>query len=139
MKKKLQIQTQRDFLLWGILSTVGGHKLAWEFNNMFGFKFTRAEDIMLERPSNNEEVYFNFYHYEDEINFFKLELVKNKSEGDFFSKELKNFDFLLMVKGELDFFEIDTFSAVLKRVPSIQSAISINLDKLKDAAQLIVE
>ncbi len=138
-KKKLQTESIGNFLLWGVLSSKGGHKIAWEINNAFPFKLHRQEDVVLERQPSNENLYFNFYAYEDEINFFKIELIKNKSLGGYYLKELKNFDFILMVKGELDFFEIDVFSALLKKMPSIQSAIAIDLSKIKGLSQLILE
>lgn len=138
-KKKLHTDSIDDFLLWGVLSSMGGHKIAWEINNSFPFKLKRQDDVVIERRPSNENLYFNFYAYEDEVNFFKIELIKNKSLGDYYLKELKNFDFILMVKGELDFFEIDVFSALLKKMPSIQSAIEIDLSKIKRISQLILE
>ena len=138
-KKRLHTETDVDFLLWGVLSAAGGHRICWELNKYLELALTRQEDVLIERRPTNEDLFFNFYSFSDPINFFKIELIKNKSGGEFYLKELKNFDFLLMVKGELDFFETDAFTNMLKKLPSIQSAMDIDLQKIKNISQLILE
>lgn len=138
-KQRLQTSTNVDFLLWGLLSPYGGHRICWEMNERLDFNLARQEDIQLESTNTNDVLYFNFYLYVDEINFFRVELIKNKNGGEQYLKELKNFDYLLMVKGELDFFEIDPFTEILKRFNSLQSALSIDINKIKNISQLIIE
>ena len=74
-KTKLHIESEDDFLLWGILSSIGAHRIAWEINHEFGFKLTRQDDVVIVRRPANENLYFNFYTYEDEVNFFKIEII----------------------------------------------------------------
>ncbi|MEZ5008419.1 MAG: IPExxxVDY family protein [Chitinophagales bacterium] len=138
-KTKLHIESEDDFFLWGILSSLGGHRIVWELNKVFSCNLSRQDDVVIIRRPVNENLYFSFYTYEDEVDLFKIELIKNKGLGDYYLKELKNFDYLLMVKGELDFFDENEFYTKLKKMPSIQSAIKIDLNNIKNISQLILE
>lgn len=138
-KQRLTTFTDDEFLLWGLLSSNGGHRICWEMNQELSYNLIRQDDVVLTKDPNLENVYFNFYLYEDETDFFRVELIKNKSNGEFYVKELKNFDFLLMVKGELDFFEEAPFTNKLKNFSSLQAALTIDISKIKNTSQLILE
>ncbi len=138
-KQKLETTSYDDFLIWGILSSYGGHRICWEMNQELNFNLVRRDDIVIESINSGENIYFNFYSFVDDDNFFRIELIKNKNNGEFYLKELKNFDFILMVKGELDFFEVEIFTHILKNLTIIQSALSISKENIKNIAQLIIE
>jgi hypothetical protein len=138
-KQKLQTPTYDDFLIWGLISSYGGHRICWEMNQKLDFNLIRQEDIVTESMNSGENIYFNYYAHVDNDNFFRIELIKNKNNGEFYLKELKNFDFILMVKGELDFFEVETFTLILKKLSLIQSALSIAKENIKNISQLIIE
>jgi len=136
---KLNIDQFEEFYLWGILSSYAGHRLCWEMNRHLDINLSRQEDIVLVRRPEAEDAYFNYYSYTDEENFLLTELVRNKCNGEYYMKELKNFDFLLMVKGELDFFESEPFAASLKQLDALRSVMSIDLNKIKNYEHLILE
>lgn len=136
---KLNTTTSEDFVLWGLLTGFAGHRICWQLNKHLPLHFTRAEDICLEREAKAPDAYFSYYRFDDEENGILFELIGNKANGEFYMRELKNFDFLLMIKGELDFFEVADFAKTLKQLPAIQSAMPINLTKLKQLSHLILE
>ena len=136
---KLNIDHSEDFFLWGVLSSYGGHKLCWEMNKALDLTLTRQDDIVLVRRPEAEDAFFNYYSFADEENFLMTELIRNKCNGEFYMRELRNFDFLLMVKGEIDFFEAESFTARLKKLDSIRSVMAIDLDKIKNHEHLILE
>lgn len=136
---RLDTTTSDDFLLWGLLSGYGGHKICWEINKVIKLHMVRQEDICLERRPEANNAYFSFYQFDDEANGLVYDLIGNKSNGEFYMRELKNFDFLLMVRGELDFMEVQPFTQSLKRLPSVQSVMEIDLAKLKQLSHLILE
>ena len=137
--KKLVSSTIEDFYLWGLLSASGGHRICWELNKSLGIELVRQKDVVLERRPDAEDAYFNLYSFDDEVSFIKIELIRNKCNGEFYSRELKKFDFLLMVKGELDLFESAPFTECVKRISCIQLGMEIELDKIKNQEILILE
>ena len=136
---RLNTSVYEEFFLWGILSSVGGHKICWEMNKALGSTFERIDDLVLERRPEADDAYFNFYAFDDKENFLRFELIKNKCNGEIYMKELKNFDYLIMVKGELDFFEEEQFLQRLKPIQCVQAILTIDLNKLKNQEQLILE
>jgi hypothetical protein len=137
--KRLINNTIEDFYLWGLLTRAGGHRICWELNRTTGILLTRQEDVVLEKRPQSEDAFFNLYYFDDEANGIHIELIRNKCNGEFYSRELKNFDFLLMVKGELDFFEFVPFAAALKQLSCVQSVMEIEVNKLKNQEILILE
>lgn len=137
--KRLNINVIEDFYLWGLLAPVGGHRVCWELNRAFGFDLTRQDDIVLERRPSADDTYFNFYNFDDPVSCLRIELIRNKCSGEFYSRELRQFDYLLMVKGEIDFFETAPFTALLKKLPCVQSALEIAQEKIKYPEILILE
>ena len=137
--KRLITNKIDNFYLWGLLTGSGGHRICWELNHMLGTNLTRQDDVVVERRPTAENSFFNLYYYDDEESFIRFELIRNKTNGEFYSRELKNFDFLLMVKGELDFFERPPFTSALKQLKCMQSALEIEVDKLKNQEILILE
>ncbi len=135
---KLKIENADPFFIWGILCSHGGHRLCWELNRTLHTQLQRDTDIEVIRRPAAEDLYFNFYSHFDEVSYLSTELIKNKSNGDFYMKELRNFDYVLMIKGEVDFFESEAFTAGLKRIDCIQAAISIDMHKIKNQEDLII-
>ena len=64
-------------------------------------------------------------------------MVKQKNNGFALLNELKNFDYLLIVRGERDFFDQEEITNYLNKIPGIQIAISIDIEKIKTKQHLI--
>lgn len=136
---KLDAGFIEEFPVWGLLCAFPGHKLCWEMNRLLGLELTRQEDIMVERRPQAKDAFFSFYSFDDEHNFLRYELIRNKCNGKFYLRDLKNFDYILMVKGELDFFDKASFSGTLKKIPGVLSLMEIDLDKIKHHEHLLLE
>ena len=80
-----------------------------------------------------------FSHFEFPIpeDHYSIELVKQKNNGFALLNELKNFDYLLIVRGERDFFDQEEITNYLNKIPGIQIAISIDIEKIKTKQHLI--
>jgi hypothetical protein len=130
--KRLNINIIEDFFLWGLLSSSGGHRICWEMNRAMDTGLSRQEDIIVERRPKADDSYFSCYSYEDNVNFTRFEMIRNKCNGEIFARELRNFDYLLMLKGEIDFVEPAPITALLKKLPCIQSVMEIDSAKIKN-------
>ncbi len=138
-KKKLEVKSHYNFLIWGLVSPFEGHRIAWNLNQCFEFNLVREADIQIENKPLKADDFYAYYLYEDQLNIFKVELIKNITNTSRLVPELKNIDYLLLVKGELDFFEPEAFRQLLNRISVIQSAIEIPINKLKSRAMLITQ
>ena len=134
-KFELDIEFEYDFLLYGIVSQEKAHRLAWFLNKISPYKFSRDEDYGLEISS--KPCAFAQFSFVDEENHTTYILLSNKDESQFLIPELKNFDYLLLIKGALDFFEKETLKNNIKTVPTIQIIFEVETEKLKSKQNLI--
>jgi hypothetical protein len=74
----------------------------------------------------------------DEENHLTYILVENKNEKRYLAAELKSLNYLLIVKGGLDFFVSDEFIKSINKIPEIKFISSIEPEKLKSNLSLIL-
>lgn len=136
-KNKINNDFDYDFLMWGLSSSYPDYKLCWKLNQIFKWKLTRIKDIELFQNVDSEPLLFSHFEYPIPEDHYTIELIKQKNSGIPFLSELKNFDFLLIVRGERDFFNADEMTIYLNKIPGIQNAIAINIEKIKAKQHLI--
>lgn len=125
--------------MWGIVSSLPEHRLCWTINKAFDWRFKRADDVEMYIPTLGASILFPYFKYDIEEDHYSLELIRNKSTGAFLLPELKNVDFLFLVKGETDFFMECDFSRYLMKVPGVQHVLELDPEKLKSRHNLILE
>ncbi len=111
------------------------HRLAWLLNKVYPYKFIRADDYELE--INLKTYAFARFVFDDEENHTQYVLISNKDESSFLIPELKNFDYLLLIKGATDFFEEETLKNNVKTIQPIQIIFEVETNKLKSKQNLI--
>lgn len=109
--------------------------MAWFLNKINPYKFSRVDDYELEIAS--KPYAFAQFSFVDEENHTTYILLSNKDESQFLIPELKNFDYLLLIKGALDFFEEETLKNNIKTIPTIQIIFEVETEKLKSKQNLI--
>jgi len=120
-KLSLDIASDVDILLFGLLADVKIHKLAWQLNTFAAHQFVWIEDLILEKKNKVEPLYFPMYTHEDHENHFYFKLVANFAEGGgVLFREFRQFQYFISVSNGLDFFEQSTFLDKLKMTPSIR-------------------
>jgi hypothetical protein len=122
-------------LLYGIVSQEKPHRLAWLLNKIYPYKFIRVDDYELQM--NAKPCAFAQFIFEDEENHTQHIILSNKDESTFLIPELKNFDYLLLIKGATDFFEDETLKNNIKTISSIQIIFEVETNKLKSKHNLI--
>jgi hypothetical protein len=138
MAKRQLIEAAFDFSLWGINTAMEDYRLCLHLNQHHGWNFKRISDIEYYSPQIKGFKHFNVYKYKNEIDFYTLELIQNKNGGNILIPELKNFDFLVLLHGEEDYFEKDKFTEALNNLPGIQSGIELNVYTLKSKNNLLI-
>ncbi|MDN5202604.1 IPExxxVDY family protein [Fulvivirgaceae bacterium BMA10] len=139
-RNRLIVEFEYDFKLFGLISTASEHRLAWEINSALGIKLVRQEDIELKFIDNKNLIISNFI-FGKEPSIFRL--LKNKSLGIsntsnlYLLPEIKQFDYLILIQGFEQSFDIREVVDKLNNVGIIQYTVSIELEKLKSKENLI--
>lgn len=129
--KKFLEETFQNYLIWGLVSPIEIHRVAWNINNKFDFKLIREEDIIIPQKPKGDDLYFACFKYKNEVDLYNIILLQNQNQGAFFIKELKNIDYILLFEGETDFFSIEQFSRTINEIPTIQNAFKIPINQIK--------
>jgi hypothetical protein len=137
-RSRLLIDYEYDFTLMALLSPLREYKLAWYINQLLHIRLVKEKDIQL-NFTNQSNLCISNYIFATEHSI--LRLLKNRSVGDdeqgFLLPELKNFDYLIMLQGEGDFFDKEELPAVLKKIPTIEYVIPVEVNDLKSKENLI--
>lgn len=128
-KHDLGFSFEYNFLLYGIVSTEKPYRLAWFINKNYPFQLIRISDYEL--TLNNSTPCFARYHFSYEENHLTYDLLANKDEGVFLLQELKQFDFLMVINGAIDFFNEEEFKQTMNQISAIQMAYPIDVNTLK--------
>ncbi|NMM49146.1 IPExxxVDY family protein [Marinigracilibium pacificum] len=137
-KTKLQKSLTIDFKAVGISCTLKPYKLAWLLNKLFNLSLVKENDFMLNIGEENLEICN--YLYETPAGFIKL--IENKAANHerignlFLIPELKQFDFLLLIK-ESDSFNASEMIAKIKSLDEINFVIPIDYTQIKSKENLL--
>lgn len=80
---------------------------------------------------------FAQFTFIDEENHITYTLIGNRDESQLLIPELKNFDYLLLIKGAIDFFEEETLKEDIKTIPTVQIIFEVETEKLKSKHNLV--
>lgn len=138
-KAKLFIEPAFDFELLGLVSPVKDYKMAWAINQTLGLNLVRSEEIFIEfltSPSLEISQYFL------SLPHGFVQLLKNKSLNStqqlaYLIPELRNMDYFLLVQDETEEIDISDFASQLAKNPLIQSAVRLDVSKLKSKENLL--
>jgi hypothetical protein len=136
-KKRLEIEYSYDFDLIGIITSAKGYKLAWEINHQLSTRLVKQPDLMV-RFTNNQEVSFSYFSFENEVN--KLKLFRNKPNDNemrsFLVPEHSHFDYIILIQGE-EHGNSNRLQELLRNIPSIEMVAFIPLGSLKSKDNFI--
>lgn len=137
-RRVLHIDVAYDFQIWGINSSMEDYRLCWHLNHFLDWNLKRIADIEYYISPAKGFQHFNAYKYKNEIDFYTLELIQNKNAGNILIPELKNIDFLFLLNGEDEYFDLKEFTDLLAKIPGVQSAMQIEINSLKSKHNLLI-
>lgn len=123
--------------MYGLSSHENDYRLVWNINQGFSFNFERAKSHKILSKKTRAEIEFTLYTYDDEDTFYLYHLIANKSEQNFLLEELKNIDFLIMVRGEFTEAFSNGFQNRLKKIETVQGVFKIDPASLKNRENLV--
>ncbi|QQR99185.1 MAG: IPExxxVDY family protein [Sphingobacteriales bacterium] len=127
-----------NFNIWGINSPLEDYRLCWLLNKILDWKLKRVDDIAFYQQKEKRYINFNAYKYVNELDFYTIEIIKNKHDGNILIPEMKNFDYIFLFQGEEDYFNKDEITQVLKQIKGIQSIFEIDIENIKTKYNLLM-
>ncbi len=137
-KHKLSLGTEENHELVGISSHENDYRVTWAINQALGIQLARAGKLQVPAAKGDEILEFPAYQYDDGDNFVQYNLYANTSENGFLAKEMKNIDYLLKVKGEIEPSDIDDLVGKLRQHELISLAFRVELSSLKTRTKNIL-
>ncbi|MFH1004889.1 MAG: IPExxxVDY family protein [Bacteroidota bacterium] len=130
-KRKLHIDTDYDFFLFGICCPVKPYRLCWALNNQLKVSFQKTEDWML--GSENQKNIFGFpvFFFRDEDLFADYRLIVNKIKNKIFLPEYKQADYLLMIRKGIPSLGKKIILQKIRNISFIQIVFEINPQEIK--------
>lgn len=123
-----------DFPVWGLVTTATPHRVCYHLNKVLHIDIIWDKEIFLD----NSDSYVNLYKYSSDIDFFTIEIIQNKNGNSIFIPELRNIDLFLLIRGELEMIDVDTFVQHIRGIDAIQNIISLPIMKIKSRNNFLI-
>jgi len=136
---KLKVNDAISFRLVGISSHENDYRLVWAINNQLRMGFIRAENLVVHHAKLNTELAFSRFLYADEDRIHNYTLISNRCPDGFLFPEIRNFDFIIQVSGNMTEAEENEFIKKLKTVEVISASFALKTEKLKDLKVILPE
>jgi hypothetical protein len=131
--------TQFSGVLLGIASQVKEYQLCWHLNKILHFNLQRGEDVEIINKKKNKTSVFSFFRFEDDLDKKITYVVANKHHGEYLIPEVKQVDYLLLIRGELSLVQQENLVLQLKNIPIIQLVILLEYGRLRSRNNLTFE
>ena len=139
---KLVIDYEYEFDLYGVVAPIKEYKLAWHLNKEFGWNLSKGKEIEVDFVNDGMMVISN-YSQENDFSFFRLlknQCVESKKiKAPYLLPEIKQFDFILQLEGEILYnLEEEDVLTKLRSVSEIHFATKIDVESLKSKDNLLI-
>mgnify|MGYP003668487567 FL=1 len=134
-KLTLDLEEDFDFTLIGISCHSKDYRLAYEFNKLLSYEFTRDND--LELRIKGESSSYAFFSFIDEDNYVEYYLVSNRGSSGKLIPEEKLSDYFLIMKGDTNETTKKQLLTKVNEIQPILKAYLIEVEQLKSKRNLI--
>jgi hypothetical protein len=135
MAKKLQVSgdIREGFHLLSMVSSFADYRISFFINNNLGIMLKKYADFV---PEPDKTPFSWFYFYDTDLHIYYY-LFANKSQGRNLIPELKQFDYLLFIKGSLPEDLYNEKAAKLRATQGIQAVFRQDIMKIKNTDLLL--
>lgn len=127
----------RDTVLIGIVCAYPSYRFCALMNSCFDLRLARDGESDVCVKSQNNSNYFALYRYHAPMTSNEFSLYELKREKQFLLPELKQLDYLFMMKGPTAEDDADKYTEALRTIPDIQLAQLIDMERLKNVDYLM--
>ncbi|MBN2638087.1 MAG: IPExxxVDY family protein [Bacteroidales bacterium] len=121
MAKKLQVSgniLSDEFNLLGIVGHLADYRLSHFINELWETGLRKYENFAIDQDENG----FSWYFYFDDNLQVYYYLMANRAETGFLKKELKQFDYLLLIKGTIP---EDLLTERINKLRNVQQIVGV--------------
>lgn len=136
-KKKLLIENDYEFFLFGISCSEKSYRLCFALNNKLKATFSKSSDMELHDKNQRIQSRFSVFTFRDEEMFTDYRVIVNKTDNKFLVPEFKQADYLLMVQGGIPHSEKSTILKKIKEVTFVQTVFEIDPKKIKSKENFV--
>ena len=133
---KLQYTENQAVYIVGIVSSANHLKLSWALNQALNIQLSVKDKITLTHPKTGQTTDHSLFQYENESSILKYALISNKAGSIYFIDELKNIDYVFVIKGDPDNSEKDHISQTLRQISEIATFVVIQAESIKKTDRL---
>lgn len=134
----MDVEGDLDFLLIGIITSQNISRLGFLLNRSTDINLAREEDLHLRDFNPSHQTTFSKLDYRDEENHLDFSLISNRDSGEILHPGVKQFDYLLVIRGGIDFFNRKSFLESVRKLDEIRLISEIEDYKLKNRISWIV-
>jgi len=138
-KRKLKIDPEFNFILIGIATPLLDYRMAWFINHVLFKQLAKTDDLTITDPQNRVQTAYGRFDYQEELTKSVFHLVQNKQGAICLIPELRELDYLLLVKGEYYRPRKNEMVKKIRAIEQIQAVVIIDVESLKSKNNLIFE
>jgi len=133
-KRYLKGDFYEGYYLLGIVCGLPDFRATHFINQYGGFNFKKYNNFSLSRE---KEMAFSWYYFSNEEMRRDYFLIQNKKGADMLIPALRNFDYLLLMYGNITVQYLGELLPVLRNTPNVTAVFEQDLGKLKNSSLFI--
>ena len=127
-----------DTRLLGIMAPIRDYQLCWNLNNMMGMDFRINNDIEIQLSKKKRNYFFAVYEFCEPTGSLSHFVYNNRFDGEYLLPELRHFDFLWLMKGDLVTEEsLLLIINSIKEINGVQLVVELTNEKIRNKEHLI--
>ena len=138
-RQKIKIDPEFNFILIGIATPLQDYRMAWFINNILYKQLAKIDDLVVADPVNRVQTAYGRFDFVEELTKSVFHLVQNKQGANNLVPELKELDYLLLIKGEYYRPRKNEIVKKIRRIEQILAVAIIDVTTLKSKNNLIFE
>jgi hypothetical protein len=121
----LILDDEIEFPIIGISSALSDYRLVWELNTYLGLSFQKGDDCFNIPNKNKQLMSYEYYLHEDEDDFSKFFLVKNKQKASTLFAQNEKLDFFLILR-ENYAYTVEDLTLELRKINGVIAVFSFS-------------
>ena len=130
-KIQLSVSEQDEPSVFGIVTSDPDYKLSLKLNNKLKI-FLKGSAPLEADSKKNEKLYFSKFSDLSDAPDSVFHLISNRSGKNFFLRDLKNIDYILVLYDPGSKYKIEQITAILREIETITAVFNIDRKALKN-------